>query len=122
LSASVALRLDRSYWTPLLLLASVAIALARTWVLHRDALQVEGELALAAGIGAVLGAALFPWAAGALVAYAHWFWCQFRRDREYMTKVYPYSRRAILHATVLLALILMTSETIWRAAIGYGLL
>ena len=54
------------------------------------------------------------------VAYAHWLWCQFRRDREYMTKVYPDRRRAILHTIVLLALVLMASELIWRVAIGYG--
>jgi len=122
LSQSVALRLDRSFWTPLLLVASVLMGLARTWVLHREALQVEGELAMAAGIGAVLGATLFPWALGALVAYVHWFWAQFRRDRAYMTNVYPYRRRRILHGTVLLALVLMASEVIWRAAISYGLI
>jgi hypothetical protein len=117
----VALRLDRSFWTPLLLVVTLLLAIARTWVLHRQGLEVEGELALAAEIGAVAGTALFPWALGALVAYAHWFWCQFRRDRAYMTSVYPYRRRAILHATVLLALLLMLSELLWRVAISSGL-
>ncbi len=116
----MALRLDRSFWTPLLLAASLAMGVGRAFVLHREGLAVAGELAIAAEVGAVLGAALFPWALGALIAYAHWLWCQFRRDREYMTKVYPYRRRAILHGIVLLALVLMASELIWRVAISYG--
>jgi hypothetical protein len=118
---AVALRLDRSFWTPLLLVATLLLAIARTWVLHRQGLEVEGELALAAELGAVMGAALFPWALGALVAYAHWFWSQFRRDRAYMTNTYPYRRRKVLHATVLLALLLMVSELIWRLALSAGL-
>jgi hypothetical protein len=115
------LRLDRSFWTPLLLVVSLLLGVGRTLVLHRQGLEVEGELALAAELGAVLGATLFPWALGALVAYAHWFWCQFRRDRDYMTRIYPYRRRTVLHATVLLALLLMLSELIWRLAISAGL-
>ena len=116
----MALRLDRSFWTPVLLVAALAIGAARSFVLHREGLLVGGELAIAAEVGAVLGTALLPWALGALVAYAHWFWCQFRRDRAYMTTVYPHRRRALLHTTVLLALVLMASELIWRAAISYG--
>lgn len=116
----MALRLDRSFWTPLLLAAALAMGVARTFVLHREGLAVDGELAIAAEVGAVLGTALFPWALGALVAYGHWLWCQFRRDREYMTRLYPYRRRVLMHGTVLLALVLMASELIWRAAISYG--
>lgn len=116
----MALRLDRGFWTPLLLFAALAMGVARAFVLHREGLAVDGELAIAAEVGAVLGAALFPWALGALIAYGHWLWCQFRRDRAYMTTLYPARRRVLVHGTVLLALVLMASELIWRVAIGYG--
>lgn len=114
------LRLDRSYWTPVLLVVSLAMGVARAYVLHREGLEVGGELAIAAQVGAVLGTALLPWAAGALVAYGHWFWVHFRRDRQYVTAIYPHRRRALLHGTVLVVLVLMASEILWRGAIAYG--
>jgi len=110
--------LQRSYWTPLLLLAAGAIGVARTWLVTPGGLRSGNELEAGAFFGGVLGAALLPWAAGALAAYIHWFWNKTRRDRDYMNRVYPYRRRAVLHGTVLLVLLLMASELIWRLATG----
>ncbi len=110
----MALRLDRSFWTPLLLLAAGLLGFARMAAVTPGGPQVDSQLEAGAFLGGVLGGALLPWAAGALVAYVHWFFNKTRRDRAYMTKVYPYRRRVVLHATVLLLCVMMALELLWR--------
>ena len=114
----MARRLDRSWGTPALLLAALLVGVARMLVLTPGGARTDTQLEAAAFFGGVLGGALFPWAAGALVAYGHWFWHKTRRDREFMNTVYPYRRRIVLHATVLVLLALMVSELLWRLAAG----
>lgn len=114
------LRLERGWWTPLLLVAAGALGLARMLVLTPGGVRSENQLEAAAFFGGVLGGALFPWAAAALVAYGHWFWHKTRRDRDFMARVYPYRRRRVVHATVLLLLLLMASEIAWHAIGGTG--
>lgn len=114
----MALRLERSWWTPLLLLAAAVMGLARMLVLTPGGVRTANQLEAAAFFGGVLGGALFPWAAGALVAYGHWIWHKTRRNREFMTTVYPARRRVVLHTTVLALLGLMATELLWRLATG----
>lgn len=114
----MALRLERSWWTPALLLAAALVGVARMLVITPGGAHTGTELEAAAFFGGVLGSALFPWAAGALVAYGHWFWHKTRRDREFMNTVYPDRRRVVLHSTVLVLLALMVSELLWRLAAG----
>lgn len=106
--------LERSFWTPLLLVAAAALGFARMYVMTPGGLRAGSELEAGAFFGGALGAALLPWAAGVLAAYGHWFWNKTRRDRDYMLRVYPYRRRAVLHGTVLIVLLLMASELAWR--------
>ncbi len=109
------LRLDRSVWTPLLLLLAIGLGLARMWLIA-GGVKADSELEGGAFFGGVLGSALMPWAAGALAAYIHWFLNKTRRDRDYMVKVYPGRRRVVLHATVLIVCGLMALELLWRVA------
>ena len=113
-SARPALGLERSFWTPLLLLLTGLFAVLRAELLLPAGTSVDSELELGAYLGSLLGAWLMPWAFAALVAYGHWFWNKTRRDRQYMAMVYPYRRRAVLHGAVLLILLLMASEVLWH--------
>lgn len=114
----MSLRLDRSFWTPLLILLSLAVATWRMLVQTAGSVPVDSTHETAAFSGGVLGGLLFPWVFGIAVAYGHWVWNKSRRNRDYMMKVYPYRRRVVLHATVLIVLALMALETLWRVVQG----
>jgi len=116
--AAAFLRLDRSFWTPLLILATLAIAAWRMLLEAPAGALGNSTHESAAFAGGVLGGMLLPWAFGVLVAYGHWVWNKSRRDRDYMMTVYPYRRRVVLHATVLAVCALMLLEQIWRLAQG----
>lgn len=108
------LRLDRSFWTPLLVAATVVVAIWRMKVMAPVGAPGDSTHETAAFAGGVVGGLLFPWAFGVLVAYGHWVWNKSRRDRDYMMRTYPYRRRAVLHGTVLAVVLLMALEQIWR--------
>lgn len=115
-----ALRLDRSFWTPLLVVLSLAVAIWRMRLLSPPGVAGSSTHETAAFAGGVVGGLLFPWAVGVLVAYGHWVWNKARRDRDYMMKAYPFRRRVVLHGTVLAIVLLMALEQLWNMVRATG--
>lgn len=111
------LGLDRRYWTPLLVILSLLLGFLRIRFVA-GGVKTGSELEGAAFFGGMLGGALMPWAAGALAAYGHWIANKARRDRDYMAKVYPARRRAVVHGTVLVLCLFMALELAWHLAQG----